>query len=458
MRLVTRLEWFRRKRKIKPTILAREAVMSRQGLTEIRAGRRDPRRYAIARIVSALRRLTLEPIRSEDVFELTNEESGVWRQTNRVILDARGAANESAKQLIGELRQHDKTQWPALIASRTTEPDALVRMLIFEAKHEVDSAPAVAANFARLATEIAALTNDLESEYREHLAGCAWLEYANALRHCGAFEPADAALDQAEHLLSLHTTSATELAEVWYVAAAVEWKRSNFTRALLLCHRSQRVLDVLGDTRRLAHARILEAGIHFEQGSIARARDVWMQTIDPLREFKDRRALAAVWMNLGSSEGYLGDTRAARAWLEKALKEFTRLHVAPEVARALWSLGYIIGMHGERARGLLALRDARRRLEKLQMDADAGFAGLDLAEVLLLHPDGVGEATDVCRAILSFFERAGLGEAKVRAVATLCEATRMRRARPELVAYIRSYIENYDKNPEAPFAPPALSQ
>src|SRR5436305_15268180 len=107
MRALTRLESLRRKRKIRPTILAREADVSRQGLTEIRAGRRDPRRYIIARLVSAFRRLTLEPIRADDLFELTNEESGVWRRTNGIVLESRGAANELAKLFIAELRQHD---------------------------------------------------------------------------------------------------------------------------------------------------------------------------------------------------------------------------------------------------------------------------------------------------------------------------------------------------------------
>lgn len=458
MRLTTRLESFRRKRKIKPTTLAREAVVSRQGLTEIRAGRRDPRRYIVARLVSAFRRLTLEPIRADDLFELTNEESGVWRRTNGIVLESRGAANESAKRLIDELRQHDATQWPELIASHAHEPDALARMLILEAKREIDSAPSVAHDLAKLATEIAPFAEDLEPGYRDHLTGCAWLELGNVLRHRGAYDSAIAALQQAEDLLSLRTTSVTELAETWYVVAVIEWKRSNFTHAFRLCRRAERVFDILGDIRRLAHARILEAGIHFEQGSTARARDLWKETIVPLREFKERRSLAAVWMNLGNAEGYLGDTRAACTWLEKAIKEFTRLRVEPEVARALWSLGYITGMHGERGRALLLLRDARRRLQKLHMYADAGFAGLDLAEVLLLDSDGVHEAIDVCRSILSFFERAALDQAKLRAIATLCEAMRIRRARPELVAYVRSYIQNYDQEPEAPFAPPAVPE
>jgi tetratricopeptide (TPR) repeat protein len=459
MRIVTRLERLRRTRKIKPTVLSREANVSRQHLTEIRAARREPRRPIIAKIVSAFRHLTLEPIQAEDVFELSNEESGVWR-TRAVILDGRGAANESARKLVRQLLQIDLAQWPQAVANGRAELDdaALARTLILEAKQAVDTSPAVATALARLATEIAPQAEDAQPGYRDHLEGCAWLEYANGLRHLGKYDAAIECLARAEELLSGRTISATELAETWYVGAAVEWKRSNFSQALLLCHRAERMLDVLGDQRRVVHAEILEAGIHFERGDAAHAKDLWARAVEPLLELRDRRTLAAVWMNLGTAEGYLGNTDAARGWLEKAFREFSRLRVEPEMARAAWSLGYILGMHGARARGLLLLRESRRVFERLRMDADAGFAGLDLAEVLLLSADGAVEAADVCQAILKIFERARLAQAKLKAVAFLCEALRSRRARPALVAYVRSYVEAHDDHPDVSFAPPDIPQ
>jgi tetratricopeptide (TPR) repeat protein len=218
------------------------------------------------------------------------------------------------------------------------------------------------------------------------------------------------------------------------------------------------MFDVLGDRRRLLHAEILEAGIHFERGDAERANELWRRAVEPLREFSERRTLAAVWMNLGTAEGYLGRSEAARVWLEKALKEFTRQRVQPEMARAAWSLGYILGMHGSAARGLLLLREARRIFARLGMDADAGFAGLDLAEVLLQQPSGSAEALEVCLAVRRVFERAHLAHAQMKAVAFLCEALRKRRGRPEIVAYVRSYIERYSDQPEAPFAPPDALQ
>jgi predicted transcriptional regulator len=66
----TRLETFIKSRGIKPAHLARESGYSRQHLLRIRMGRMDPTRRCIAAIVSAIRRLSHEPVKPEDLFDL----------------------------------------------------------------------------------------------------------------------------------------------------------------------------------------------------------------------------------------------------------------------------------------------------------------------------------------------------------------------------------------------------
>ncbi|HEX9983128.1 MAG TPA: helix-turn-helix transcriptional regulator [Thermoanaerobaculia bacterium] len=72
--MTTRLEAFLKARGIKPAHLARESGYSRQHLLRIRMGRMEPTRRCIAAIVSACRRLSREPVRAADLFDLDGEE------------------------------------------------------------------------------------------------------------------------------------------------------------------------------------------------------------------------------------------------------------------------------------------------------------------------------------------------------------------------------------------------
>lgn len=66
----TRFEQFLRSRGIKPAHLARESGYSRRFLLGLRLGRIQPARCCIARVTQACRRLTREPVRTPDLFDL----------------------------------------------------------------------------------------------------------------------------------------------------------------------------------------------------------------------------------------------------------------------------------------------------------------------------------------------------------------------------------------------------
>jgi predicted transcriptional regulator len=69
----TRLERFLKLKGIKPAHLARESGYSRQHLLRVRMGRMEPTRRCIAAIVAACRRLTRDPVRADDLFDLGDE-------------------------------------------------------------------------------------------------------------------------------------------------------------------------------------------------------------------------------------------------------------------------------------------------------------------------------------------------------------------------------------------------
>jgi predicted transcriptional regulator len=70
----TRLEKYLRDKEIKPAHLARESGYSRQHLLRVRKGKMEPTRRCIAAIVAACRRLTREPVRAADLFDLDGDD------------------------------------------------------------------------------------------------------------------------------------------------------------------------------------------------------------------------------------------------------------------------------------------------------------------------------------------------------------------------------------------------
>ena len=72
--MTTRLEKYLKARGIKPAHLARESGYSRQHLLRIRMGRMEPTRRCIAAIAAACRRLSREPVKAADLFDLEGEE------------------------------------------------------------------------------------------------------------------------------------------------------------------------------------------------------------------------------------------------------------------------------------------------------------------------------------------------------------------------------------------------
>jgi hypothetical protein len=69
----TRLEAFLKSRRLKPAHVARESGYSRQHLLRVRMGRMEPTRRCIAAISAACRRLSGEPVRAADLFDLDGD-------------------------------------------------------------------------------------------------------------------------------------------------------------------------------------------------------------------------------------------------------------------------------------------------------------------------------------------------------------------------------------------------
>jgi transcriptional regulator with XRE-family HTH domain len=71
----TRLEAFLKSRGLKPAHVARESGYSRQHLLRLRNGGMEPTRKCMAAIAAACRRLSGEPVRAAELFDLDGEDS-----------------------------------------------------------------------------------------------------------------------------------------------------------------------------------------------------------------------------------------------------------------------------------------------------------------------------------------------------------------------------------------------
>jgi tetratricopeptide (TPR) repeat protein len=406
----------------------------------------------IAAVVSALRHLTLEDIRPEDVFELTMEESGPWRRERRsrnaADVDAWRRERDAAVRLLRELAQIPSDDWLSKLLTEGPS-DATVRALIFEGRDVIDTKPDRAERLFSVAAQLAEQL-PLRHEYRMALTGRAWLELANALRQLGRFADALPALDEAARRFEGEPYCTKELGRAWLTRGTVLLKSGDLDQAERYLRRAVNVFAAVDDHRRIAKVRMVQAGILFERSDFAAARDLWLSAAPALEAGRERHALAVTWLNVGICEIERGDATAARRWLEKALAAFVRLRCEVEVIRTRWHLARRQALYEDRTSGVRSLVSIRDEFEQRKLFTDAGMVSLHIAEALLLPPRRAAAAAKVCAALPALFSQAGATREMLKAVAYLREAAD--RLRREDVKYVLSFLERGERGES--FIPP----
>jgi tetratricopeptide (TPR) repeat protein len=436
--------------------LAREAGVSRQHVARLLSGSMDPRRQAIAKIVSALRRLTLEDVRPEEVFDLYVEAE---RSRRKVYAQANngGSSRGKAQDFVAAILRLPVAERASALARARYIPFATVaRELVIAARRSTPSTAAEAVALADLAI-LALHRVKRDSEERAHINGCALLVAGNGLRHLGRYGDAFAKLNAAEEELSGTSRSASELGQVWYARSIVAWKRGAAEDALRDARRARTMFDLLGDERRGAYTYMVEGGVRFESGEPARARDLFLSVLRPLEDAADRRTLALAWANLGAAEAELGNVSAAKTYLARAEPVLASFRMKADVIRARWTSAYLIAKHESPTEGVSLLRAAIDAFEKERLPIDAGFARLDLVEILLETPGGAGEARELCVQLIDLFRSADAPSAAQKAFEYLAAAAKQGRASPRLARYVRQYAKAARIGVELEFRPRAAA-
>jgi tetratricopeptide (TPR) repeat protein len=449
--VLTRLEIFRVSRGVKMADLAQESGYHRSHVLRIRQATIEPSRDAIAAIVSALRRLTLEDVRAETVFELTAEESGPWRSRGARDFAREAAAyrkqREYALRLLVQLKKHSRSRWIGLLRRTSGGISAAVaRAAILEGRRVIDIDPIHSEALLDLGGLVTDEAADLSPEYRAFLGGRARVDRSDALIQLGRYREALPVLDAAERMLEGIPSCTHELGRTWFYRGSVLFKMNGLAEAIHYLRLSVNIFAAVGDHRRIARARFVEGNVLFEEGRWDDARELWLAVEPTFHAGRDRHSLASLWLNLGWCDLERGDVDSARDWLARALDRFSKLRSRTDVSRTKWALGLAEARYGERAAGLLALRHERQEMEKLGVLTEAGMVALDISEILLLDPrENQAEAVEVCRYLVSLFDRAGAKKEVLKALAYLREAANTQVATPELVGQIRREVKRAER-------------
>lgn len=455
----TRLDLFLRSRDIRPMEFAREAGQSRQHLLRAKKGILEPTRRKIAAMVSAARRLTMEMVAPDDLFELASEEGGAWltaADRRRAISAATSTARDrkQASELIASFATRPVAEWTERIRKRksgATEP-VIRRLIAIGYKELVRNATRAHAILA-VARELTADLSQTIPELRVAFRGRTFLYQAHALLQMGRYDDALAALDDAEREYEGSPFSTNELAQTWYERAAIRFKRGELDEAARLIKRAINVFTVMGDTRRVAKARIIQGCILYERGNIAAAREQWLLVVEPLRLAEDLEAVAAISLNIGSAETLLGQVASAKVWLNRALAEFKKQANIGEIIRTQWSMAKLRLLHEDYEAGLRVLRMVHEQFISVSMPAEAGFVALDLVEQLVESSETNDDVIALCRSAITAFERAGATLKMLEALGYLREAIARRKADAELVRHVRKYLERVGSGRDEIFAP-----
>lgn len=414
----------------------------------------EPGRDTIAAIVSALRRITLEDLSAEQVFELSSEESGPWNQRafEQFIRTTRTERVRTAA-LIEELERIPRERWGIHMKSRQPSEE-LVRMLVLAGRRYVSERPAHADALLAIAIDLAqALTTERQA-YKSFLLGRARLERANVLRQLGLYRDALSVLDEAERDFEGVPMCSHELARAWFVRGSLLLKIDGLEEARRALRRAISLFSAVADHRRVAKAQAVEGMVLADMHRYADARELWLTIIPVLRAGQERQTLGIVWLSLAWCELELGSGDAARTWLTKAMDIFTKTKDAVNLIHVRWAFAVAEARFGERKEGLRLLRRERAEFEKLTMFTDGGMVSLDIVEALLLM-DEHEEAARVCREAIDLFLRAGARKEVVRALTYLREAAATSAAPTDAVKHVRREMRRAEREQDAfVFHPP----
>lgn len=324
-----------------------------------------------------------------------------------------------------------------------------VRRLVTEANILITSYPERALSILEAAD---ALSDSLESPWAQaELKSEIWKERANAYRIAGKYRDGIRAAESAIEWGEWHPVSDFSVAQAIYTRGTLYAQLGLFESVVADATEAAARFAMFGDSRRVAHARLLEAIARAEQGDLVGATRVYETVRTHLERVGDAQGVAHVVANMAVVHLRLYDYEAAAKLAAEARDRHAALGNVAESIRSDWTAALVALGRGDTEIGARLLMRVAGSFAARGMSGEVAFVKLDLVETYL-RLDEWARAEHLAREAADEFARSGAAVHVTTALAYLRDATAHRRATTGLVRYVRQYVESND--PAQAFAPP----
>ena len=378
----------------------------------------------------------------------------------RSFAAAAADSEEVAAEALATLLALPEDQWlPAVTADGEMRTPAVVAALVTESEKILHNVPLRSLAAARLAARVAemlppdAYPRDVVARAR----GAAGRQLAYAAFYTGDFPLAVEALEPAQKALETCVVNEYDLARLAIVRTLVFSAQERYTEAMAEARRAAATFEAFGDRSRYAAARVAEAFALMSQHRWREAFPILEMVETRYGADLDNDSRANVLANLALCHGQLGNVSEALNHYPVASAIYEEIGNVTEAVRTRYNIADLLAQSGRHKDAKVRFREVHQEFTRLGMTDMAVAAGLGLAE-LLIAENAFAEAESLCLTALEQIERAGLSTTTPArtALSFLREAAASRRATPETVRHVRSYITRLPSEPALLFAPPPL--
>ena len=404
-------------------------------------------------------RAALEETRA---FDAALREPETWLEAGPAELQAfslrADAEDAEAVQLLKDFESPDAAAnfvWENVARKPDYQTGGVARRLCQLANGMCERQPLYALSLAEAATKIAALLPDASypRETIHELRGEAWKEQANAFRFLGRFADALKALDEAESECGKVPVESVGMVAVKYVRACVLYEQEQLDAAQALAAEAAAGALRLGEIDRFMRARHLQGEIFYERRQFGAAAAIFASILAYGEEHSNTVWIARESLTLGQCHIELRTLTEANRLLHRALRLFSDLEFAPEVARTGWAIARLLFVEGKTTEATYRLRTAIQELTRFEMLTDAAIAAVDLAEMLNVL-GRQREIRNLLAGVVQTFTAAGKLTGALTALAYLKDAAAAGTITPSAFSYVRHFLARAEHQPDLLFAPP----
>lgn len=331
----------------------------------------------------------------------------------------------------------------------------VARLLCRWANSMCDRDPLYALKLAEAATMISQMLPDHSYPRNtiHDLRGEALKEQANAYLFLGRLPEAMRAVNVAESEYRKLSQENAGLAAVQYIRAMIHYEQGDLDAAERTALDAAEAARRLGAEDRYMRARDLLGDVLYDRHHYAAAAAVFEDILEYGQNKGSMTWVAKESLAVGICYTELRRTAEAERHLAESVRLFTTLGAKPEVTRAQWAVARLLFVQGHPAEAMHRLRRCIAEFTERQMITDAALASVDLAEIMNAA-NRTRDIPKVLAKVTEVFVNAGKLTSALTALAYLRDAASSGPVTPDMVAYVRRFVQRAERQPELLFAPP----